>query len=117
MQYIDNKPPLFITLKGEPVGRAEGLDAHGTLLDERAAALGMDPDEYFDQSDLIYVDSGSDLLLFDARPELGEGKVREAIEEYLMTTDISHAEMSFYGTNEREIVENPGNIDYVFNLQ
>ena len=107
MQYNDNKPPLFITLKGEPVGRAEGLDAHRTLLDDKAAALGMDPDEYFDQSDLIYVDSGGDLLLFDARPELGEENVREAIEEYLKKVGVSLAEMSFYGTDVREVVEIP----------
>ena len=57
-----------ITLNDKTVGRAEGHDTHGTLVDERAEALGMDPDEYFEQSDLIYLDSVSDLLLFDASP-------------------------------------------------
>jgi len=70
MQEIDAKPPLFITINGESVGRAEGHDAHGTLIDDRAYDLRMDPEEYFDQSDLIYVDSGGEQLLFDARPEL-----------------------------------------------
>ena len=61
--------------------------------------------------------AASKLLLFDAKPELGEDNVRDAIKEYLKTTDILHAETSFYGTNERELVENPGYIVYAYNLQ
>ena len=42
MDNLEEKPPLLITIKGEPIGCAEGHDAHGTLIDDKANELGME---------------------------------------------------------------------------